>query len=69
VTAISALGATQIETLLAGVPRYRLATAPTFLQDAPRLSAALGGPRILLKRDDLTGLVFGGNKVRQMGDA
>jgi len=30
------------------------------------LSAALGGPRILIKRDDLTGLMFGGNKVRQM---
>jgi 1-aminocyclopropane-1-carboxylate deaminase/D-cysteine desulfhydrase-like pyridoxal-dependent ACC family enzyme len=73
VTAISAIGATRIETLLAGLPRYRLATAPTLLQEAPRLSATLRGPRILLKRDDLTGLVFGGNKVRQMefvvGDA
>jgi 1-aminocyclopropane-1-carboxylate deaminase/D-cysteine desulfhydrase-like pyridoxal-dependent ACC family enzyme len=38
-----------------------------------RLSDRLGGPDIWVKRDDLTGLVFGGNKVRQMeffvGDA
>ena len=44
--------------------RFPLALLPTPLVDAPRLSAALGGPRILLKRDDLTGFGFGGNKVR-----
>ena len=32
----------------------------------PRLSAALGGPRLLVKRDDLTGLAFGGNKTRKL---
>ena len=48
------------------IPRVPLATVPTPLQEAPRLSAELGGPRILVKRDDLTGLAFGGNKVRQM---
>jgi 1-aminocyclopropane-1-carboxylate deaminase/D-cysteine desulfhydrase-like pyridoxal-dependent ACC family enzyme len=37
---------------------------PTPLEEMPRLSEALGGPRILVKRDDLTGLAFGGNKVR-----
>src|SRR5690606_30096543 len=30
------------------------------------LSAQLGGPRILIKRDDLTGLAFGGNKTRKL---
>jgi len=30
------------------------------------LSAALGGPHILVKRDDLTGLALGGNKVRKL---
>src|SRR3972149_6990895 len=45
-------------------PRFPLALLPTPLVDAPRLSAALGGPRILLKRDDLTGFGLGGNKVR-----
>jgi len=34
--------------------------------EAPRLSEKLGGPRILIKRDDLTGLAMGGNKSRPM---
>lgn len=44
--------------------RYPLAILPTPLVEAPRLSRALGGPRLLIKRDDLTGFGFGGNKVR-----
>ena len=51
-------------------PRIRLATLPTPLQEALRLRSALGGearcPRLLIKRDDLTGLAFGGNKVRKL---
>jgi D-cysteine desulfhydrase family pyridoxal phosphate-dependent enzyme len=47
-------------------PRIRLANLPTPLSEAPRLSAALGGPRILIKRDDLTGLAMGGNKSRKL---
>ena len=47
------------------LPRVRLAALPTPLEDCPRLTEELGGPRILIKRDDLTGLAFGGNKVRQ----
>lgn len=31
-----------------------------------RLADRLGGPRILMKRDDLTGLALGGNKVRKL---
>ena len=46
------------------LPRFPLALLPTPLVEAPRLSRALGGPRILFKRDDLTGCGFGGNKVR-----
>lgn len=50
--------------------RLPLATLPTPLHDAPRLRAALGGParcpRILIKRDDLTGLALGGNKARKL---
>jgi D-cysteine desulfhydrase len=45
------------------LPRIRLATLPTPLQPAPRLSAAVG-VEVWLKRDDLTGLGLGGNKVR-----
>jgi 1-aminocyclopropane-1-carboxylate deaminase/D-cysteine desulfhydrase-like pyridoxal-dependent ACC family enzyme len=41
-----------------------MAHLPTPLEECPRLSDALGGPRILVKRDDATGLAFGGNKGR-----
>jgi 1-aminocyclopropane-1-carboxylate deaminase/D-cysteine desulfhydrase-like pyridoxal-dependent ACC family enzyme len=37
---------------------------PTPLEELPRFSRALGGPRIWIKRDDCTGLAFGGNKTR-----
>lgn len=39
---------------------------PTPLAPLPRLSAALGGPELWIKRDDLTGLGLGGNKVRKL---
>jgi len=48
------------------LPRIKLASLPTPLLEAPRLSATLGGPRILIKRDDLTGLAMGGNKARKL---
>ena len=48
------------------IPRVKLALTPTPLQDAPNLSRTLGGPRILVKRDDLTGVAFGGNKLRNL---
>ena len=54
------------------LPRERIAFLPTPLEECPRLSQALGGTRVLMKRDDLTGLAFGGNKGRhlefRMGD-
>jgi D-cysteine desulfhydrase family pyridoxal phosphate-dependent enzyme len=52
--------------LISTLPRLRLAQLPTPLEEARRLSEALGGPRILLKRDDLTGVALGGNKVRKL---
>ena len=48
------------------LPRVKLAFRPTPLEFLPRLSEALGGPRIFIKRDDMTGLAFGGNKTRQL---
>src|SRR5918996_2918431 len=48
------------------LPRVRLAVLPTPLQPLKRLSAALGGPEIWVKRDDLTGAGGGGNKVRKL---
>ncbi len=47
-------------------PRERIGTFPTPLEFMPRLTETLGGPRIYLKRDDLTGLAFGGNKTRKL---
>ncbi|MFN8623124.1 MAG: D-cysteine desulfhydrase family protein [Chloroflexota bacterium] len=55
-----------LRALLAPHPRVELALLPTPLEHLPRLSAALGGPDIWVKRDDLTGLAFGGNKTRQL---
>lgn len=46
-------------------PRLRLSGLPTDLQPMPRLSQALGGPRLWVKRDDLTDL-GGGNKARPL---
>jgi D-cysteine desulfhydrase family pyridoxal phosphate-dependent enzyme len=51
---------------IAQMPRLTMAQLPTPLEEAPRLSAALGGTRILFKRDDLTGSGLGGNKVRKL---
>ena len=53
-------------TLTSALPRVRLAQLPTPLEEASRLSEFLGGPRILFKRDDLTGMGLGGNKVRKL---
>jgi D-cysteine desulfhydrase family pyridoxal phosphate-dependent enzyme len=46
--------------------KLNIAHLPTPVEDLPRLSAALGGPRIIVKRDDQTGLAFGGNKTRKL---
>ncbi len=48
------------------IPRIRFAYLPTPIEEAPRLSKILGGPKIFVKRDDLTGLAFGGNKTRKL---
>jgi 1-aminocyclopropane-1-carboxylate deaminase/D-cysteine desulfhydrase-like pyridoxal-dependent ACC family enzyme len=51
---------------LAQHPRVQLAALPTPLEPLPRLTAALAGPKLYIKRDDMTGLAFGGNKTRQL---
>jgi len=50
----------------ADVPRVRLAQLPTPLEPMDRFSEWLRGPRVLVKRDDLTGLALGGNKARKL---
>ena len=48
------------------LPRVPLGFFPTPVEELPNLSKALGGPRLFMKRDDLTGLAFGGNKTRKL---
>jgi D-cysteine desulfhydrase family pyridoxal phosphate-dependent enzyme len=46
--------------------RIEFAHLPTPIQHLTRLEAKLGGPKLYIKRDDLTGLSFGGNKTRKL---
>lgn len=48
------------------IPHLKFAHLPTPIEALPRLSASLAGPRLFVKRDDLTGLAFGGNKIRKL---
>jgi D-cysteine desulfhydrase len=48
------------------IPRLKFAHLPTPIEELPRLSEELGGPKIFVKRDDQTGLAFGGNKTRKL---
>ena len=51
---------------LAKFPRLRITHSPTPLEPMKRLSEALGGPNLWIKRDDCTGLASGGNKTRKL---
>lgn len=51
---------------LSRFPRIPLGHLPTPLEPMPRLSKALGGPNLWIKRDDCTGLSTGGNKTRKL---
>ena len=48
------------------IPHLGFAHLPTPVEELPRLSEHLNGPKILIKRDDQTGLAFGGNKTRKL---
>ena len=67
------LSTEQLREHVGRLPRFPLAHLPTPLEEVPRFSRELGGPRIHIKRDDCTGLAFGGNKARHnefvLGDA
>ena len=58
---------------LNGLPRFALAQLPTPIQPLKNFGALLNGPSLWMNRDDLTGLVGGGNKTRKLeyivGDA
>ena len=51
---------------MVNISRLNFAHLPTPVETLPRLSEALGGPRLLIKRDDQTGLALGGNKTRKL---
>ena len=51
---------------IAAQPRVPLAHLPTPLDPCPRLAEAIGVRALYIKRDDLTGLAFGGNKTRHL---
>lgn len=61
----------EIRAHIAKLPRVKLIERPTPLTEAPNLAKVLnhgkpGGPRIFIKRDDLTSLALGGNKLRNL---
>lgn len=56
----------ELSMALARFPRIALGHLPTPLEPMDRLSEALGGPRLWVKRDDCTGLSSGGNKTRKL---
>lgn len=64
---------TDLRRSLEAYARVPLGALPTPLEACPRLSQAIGSVEIYVKRDDLTGLALGGNKVRHLeyviGDA
>lgn len=57
---------TSLADRLAIFARLGLADLPTPLEPMKRLTAHLGGPRVWVKREDATGLGFGGNKLRKL---
>src|SRR5437762_11740676 len=48
------------------LPRFSLTQLPTPVEKLKSLSRELGGPELLIKRDDQTGLALGGNKTRKL---
>lgn len=51
---------------LDALPRFPMVQRPTPLHEVARLSERLDGPRIFVKREDLSGLALGGNKTREL---
>ncbi|MCX7643525.1 MAG: pyridoxal-phosphate dependent enzyme, partial [Armatimonadetes bacterium] len=59
------VSATELWERLSKLPRVSLGVLPTPLEPLPRISELLG-VQVFIKRDDLTGLAFGGNKARHL---
>jgi 1-aminocyclopropane-1-carboxylate deaminase/D-cysteine desulfhydrase-like pyridoxal-dependent ACC family enzyme len=61
---VPVLSPDDVRRALAALPRLSLAHLPTPLDEAPRFAQRIGVGRVLIKRDDCTGVLFGGNKTR-----
>lgn len=56
----------EIKKRIGRFPKRSLIFLPTPLKKLENLTRELDGPQIYIKRDDLTGLAFGGNKSRKL---
>jgi D-cysteine desulfhydrase family pyridoxal phosphate-dependent enzyme len=54
----------ELRKVIARLPRLDLGHLPTPLEEVPRFADRIGAGRLFIKRDDCTGLLFGGNKTR-----
>lgn len=63
---MKALSLDEIKEKIKKFPKKELIYLPTPLVKLQNLTEELGGPNIYIKRDDLTGLAFGGNKSRKL---
>ncbi len=63
-SSLTALSTKDLRRAAEKLPRIALGHFPTPLEPLPRFTEAIGGPPIWIKRDDCTGLAFGGNKTR-----
>ncbi len=63
---MGAFSLSEIKKRIRRFPRKNLIHLPTPFQKLENLSQSLAGPEIFIKRDDLTGLAFGGNKSRKL---
>src|SRR3954451_24226868 len=61
---VPVLSPEDVRRAVAALPRLHLAHLPTPLDEAPRFAERIGVGRVLIKRDDCTGMLFGGNKTR-----
>ena len=56
----------ELEKRISKYHQVHLAQLPTPLEKMEKLSKKLGGPSLYIKREDQTGLAFGGNKARKL---
>lgn len=56
----------EVRAAIARIPRVKIALTPTPMEPVRNLARLLGGPQIFVKRDDLTGVALGGNKLRNL---